>query len=615
MCGLAGQVGISMDRTLVEPMINSIEHRGPDGKGFAYGENFAFGMCRLAIIDVENGSQPVFNEDKNVTCIFNGQIYNYKSLQQSLIIKGHKLISNSDAEIIPHMYEEYGENFIDLIEGMFAIAIYDSKSNKLILYRDRLGEKPLLYSIDHNKGLYFASEIKAFKNLPIDMEVDLTALNNVLQFGYIQGNRTIYQSISKLKPGHKLRWQSGRISIEKYWKATLVKNNSNNFDNRSKLKEVFEETVAKTTQSERNLGAFLSGGIDSSLVVATMAMQASTPVKTFSIGFKEKLYDETLYSRIVSKIYKTEHTEMIIENQIEDLVLEMSKSYDEPFADSSALPTFALCKLAANKVTVALSGDGGDEAFGGYDRYRFLKLTQNLSNFNKIGLSKFGDLIEAKNPNFENRYTRAIKLIASHQSSVQNYLSLMTWVKKEHRDKIWKKELLSTIEQKSESEEIFLNHQHLNDSLNANRVDIETYLPGDLLYKVDIASMAHSLEVRAPFLNHHLFQFGISLQDKDRIGFFSGKKLLKEFASEILPSEIIKRKKQGFGIPREKWLRNELKPLMHELLNSESYKSSLWFNQHYVRLLVKDFEEGEKIDGTIWVLMMIELWARENLQT
>jgi asparagine synthase (glutamine-hydrolysing) len=191
----------------------------------------------------------------------------------------------------------------------------------------------------------------------------------------------------------------------------------------------------------------------------------------------------------------------------------------------------------------------------------------------------------------------------------------MTWVKKEHRDKIWRKELLNSIEQKSESEEIFLNHQHLSDSLNANRVDIETYLPGDLLYKVDIASMAHSLEVRAPFLNHHLFQFGISLQDKDRVGFFSGKKLLKEFASEVLPSEIIKRKKQGFGIPREKWLRNELKPLMHALLNSESYKSSMWFNQHYVRRLVKDFEKGEKIDGTIWVLMMIELWARENMQT
>lgn len=527
MCGLAGQVGISMDLSLVEPMINSIEHRGPDGKGFAYGENFAFGMCRLAIIDVENGSQPVYNENKSIICIFNGQIYNYKSLQESLIKKGHKLISNSDSEVIPHMYEEYGENFIDLIEGMFAIAIYDTKSNKLILYRDRLGEKPLLYSIDHNKGIYFASEIKAFKNLPINMEVDLTALNDVLQFGYIQGNRTIYQSISKLKPGHKLSWQSGKISIEKYWQVNLAKNNSTNFDNRNKLKEVFEETVAKTTQSERNLGAFLSGGIDSSLVVATMAKQASTPIKTFSIGFKEKLYDETYFSRIISKLYKTEHTEILIENQIEELVLEMSKSYDEPFADSSAVPTFALSKLAANKVTVALSGDGGDEAFGGYDRYRFLKLTQNLSNLDKIGLSKFSHLIEAKNLDFENRYIRAIKLIARSQSSLQNYLNLMTWVKKEHRDKIWRKELLNSIEQKSESEEIFLNHQHLSDSLNANRVDIETYLPGDLLYKVDIASMAHSLEVRAPFLNHHLFQFGISLQDKDRVGFFSGKKTTK----------------------------------------------------------------------------------------
>ena len=613
MCGLAGQVGEGTDFSLVEAMTSSVEHRGPDGKGFAQGKNFAFGMCRLAIIDIKNGNQPVYGEDKNIACVFNGQIYNYKDLQKILISKGHKLTSDSDSEIIPHMYEEYGEEFIHLIEGMFAIAIFDNKANKLILYRDRLGEKPLLYTVDENKRISFASEMKAFKKLPNKMEVDPLALNDVLEFGYIQGSRTIYDSIKKLKPGHKLSWQSGKISITQYWKISPTKSTLNANESKIELKKRFHETVMKTTQSERNLGAFLSGGIDSSLVVATMAINSSTPVKTFSIGFNEKRYDETVYSRNVAKLFKTEHTEFVISNDIEELVLEMSKSYDEPFADSSAVPTFALSKMTANAVTVALSGDGGDEAFGGYDRYRFLKITQKLSFFNKKDLEGLQNLVGKKFDNFQNRYLKALKLYTSNHDALQNYINLMTWVSKDHRDKIWKQEFLQKIDNKSESERAFENYSELNNAFKANLVDIETYLPGDLLYKVDIASMAHSLEVRAPFLNHQLFQFGVSLQDKDRIGYLSGKKMLKEFASELLPPEIVKRKKQGFGIPREKWLKQELKPLMHNLLTSSNFKSSIWFKQDYIKELVDQFENGESLDGTIWALMMIELWARENL--
>jgi asparagine synthase (glutamine-hydrolysing) len=614
MCGIYGSVGPG--RNEIKEGFNlaglSLEHRGPDESGFFLSDKVNLGIKRLAIVDVLNGHQPYSNEQKNIQVVFNGQIYNYLKLRALLEAKGHKLNSKSDGEIISHLYEEYGPDFVRHLEGMFAIALWDEKTESLFLYRDRFGKKPLLYSQDQKGNLYFASEMKALKLLfPRGTKWDLSrmSLSNYLTYGYVPNPESIFVGIFRLPPATYLEFNSQKVRLNNYWKLTIEPNEDSLEENEKKFDLLFTKAIEKRLTGERTIGAFLSGGIDSSLVVAYLSKMLADPVETFSVSFDESKYDESTYARSVSGLYKTKHHELVLsDSNVLPYFLEMFDYYDEPFADSSSLATFALCKFASNKIVVSLSGDGGDEAFGGYDRYRIFDKQSNL-----ISLAYHFKSIDRKIPMLSQilppRYARAIRNLPMDRNDYSLYNSLMQLSDLSTRSKL----LGATLPEKQsitlESQTLYRN---LAQYLQANLSDIEHYLPDDLLYKVDIASMASSLEIRSPFLDHDLFEFGISLPESQRIG-KTGKVLLHSVAGKILPNDVVFRKKMGFGIPRVQWLKGSLSPLVKEcLLSHDSILSSI-LNQDQLISVYKDFNSGSPNDALVWNLLSLEMWARKWL--
>jgi asparagine synthase (glutamine-hydrolysing) len=531
------------------------------------------GFRRLAIIDLDTGAQPMSNKDGSVWVVFNGEIYNYQELRVRLETSGHSFRTESDTETIVHLYEEEGADCFAHLNGMFAIAIWDAKRQRLVLGRDRVGQKPLVYSLKDGR-LAFASELKSLLQIPgMSRELDPIAIDEYLTYQYVPHPRTIFRSIRKLPPGCRAVYENGRFDVHPYWQPDLnYERSCEEADAIEELQSLMESSVRLRMRSDVPLGAFLSGGVDSSLVTAIMQRHSGTPVKTFSIGFAEKPYDESEYAQEVADHLGTEHSRFQVNPSGVDILSDLLWHFDEPFADSSAIPTWYVSQLTAGHVTVALSGDAGDELFAGYSRYHKVALSGRLDRLPPIkwALAKLGWLPKAATGNSlirrAQRFSNALQMPPERR-----YLDWVSIFKEQDRTSLFNDDFAASLEH-SVPFEFLRNQWNLAGSRDpvtcASLTDLTTYLPCALMTKVDIASMAHSLECRQPFLDYRLIEFAASLPLRLKYRFGQGKRLLRSSFGHMLPERIWQRKKMGFGVPLERWFRDELREMTADALLS-----------------------------------------------
>ena len=604
-------------------MNDVIYHRGPDDEGFYSDHKAGLAMRRLSIIDLAGGHQPIQNEDGALQIVFNGEIYNFQELRQKLEDAGHRFATNSDTEAIVHGYEEYGVDVVHHLRGMFGFAIWDTRQETLFLVRDRPGIKPMHYYLDDEKFL-FGSEIKSIlqcENVP--REVNLDALDRFLTFEYVFSPETIFQNIHKLPPGHFLLLKNGEIRIEQYWDNLPEVGQEQSEDYYAHhLAELLEEATKMRMISDVPLGALLSGGIDSSAIVGYMAKNSDRPVKTFSIGFEEQSYNELDYARTVSKHFDTEHYEFIIKPDAVDLVDRLVKNLDEPFGDFSIFPTYLVSKMAREHVTVALSGDGGDELFAGYDTYIadwVARAYQKLpSVLRKQAIPAMVKQIppSPKKKGLANRTKRFVE--GTMLPPELMHTRWMIFLQEQEKRQLYKGALLNSFEngdshkyirecfQRSASAETPLAQQ--------GYVDIKTYMTDDILVKVDRMSMAPSLEARVPFLDHTVMEFAAKIPTRLKLKGLTTKYILKRAVNELLPEKILVRGKEGFSIPIKNWLMNELRPLLLETLSEERVTKRGYFQPAYVKQLVQEHLDGtENHSHRLWALMMFEIWHQNYI--
>ena len=626
MCGVCGLIDYkansSFGEDIIRKMCKEIQHRGPDDEGvYINKEPLAVGLGhrRLSIIDLSSaGHQPMSNEDKTIWVIFNGEIYNYKVLREDLKKTGHTFKSHSDTETIIHLYEEYGEECVKYLRGMFVFALWDERQKKLYLARDRTGKKPLLYYHKNNK-FCFASEFTSLLTSGlIEKNIRHESLDEYLTYGYVPAPFTIYEDVFKLPPANILILKNNEVTIKPYWR--LDYGNKINISENDAVEEILrllKESVNIRLYSDVPLGAFLSGGIDSSAVVAFMSQLSSKKVKTFSIGFEDEDYSELKYARNIAKKFNTEHHEFIVKPKALEILPLLVERYGEPYADSSCVPTYYVSQQTKQFVTVALNGDGGDESFAGYERYQAM-LTAEI--FHKIPypakiliqkLSRFlPDSIDAKNK------LRRMKRFIDGASLPYNK-RYMRWVgifddgfKRElYSDKF--ANILKGANSISFIEPFLTNSDssHVLDRLL--NTDVHGYLPNDLLVKVDITSMANSLEVRSPFLDHKLMEFAAKLPAEYKLRGSTKKYILKKAIGDLLPSENVHRRKMGFGVPVGKWFREELREFLKETLLSQSLLKREYFKPEVIKSMVKDHINKRKdYSFQLWSLLMLELWHK-----
>ena len=622
MCGICGiynfQRDKAIDQYLLKQMCDVLAHRGPDDEGFYAYDKIGLGHRRLSIIDLAKGKQPLHNEDKNVWVVFNGEIYNYLELREMLLKKGHVFSTDSDTEAILHLYEEEGEGFVNFLRGMFAIGLWDEKEKKLILARDRLGKKPLHYLIENGR-LLFGSEIKSIlQDKEVKREINYEATNDFLTFLCIPAPKTIFKGIFKLPPGHILVCTPDKFFVREYWDFNfsnsqgLIQKEEYYINN---LIPLLRDSVNCRLMSEVPLGAFLSGGIDSSCVVAIMAQLCQEQVITSSIGFEEDAFNELNFAQIIATLFKTSHYEDIVRPDSMEILPKLIYHFDEPFADSSAIPTYYVSQAAKKKVTVALSGDGGDEFFAGYtsyyddiseDRVRKMIPTFVKRSFRPL-LNQYPDFLPAK------RYLNSIC-----SSFEQAFMLSRSTGMPEIKQEMYSQEFISKITGYDSFSvlEPYLKRSEGWDALSrAQYVDAKTYLPDDILVKVDRMSMAVSLEVRSPFLDHKLIEFVSNIPSSLRLHNGILKYILKRSMEGILPQEILKRKKKGFSVPISMWFKKELKTMMEEILFSPRASQRGYFNPYYVRRMWEDHQKGIKdFSSQFWCLLMLELWERAFIE-
>ncbi|MEW6620696.1 MAG: asparagine synthase (glutamine-hydrolyzing), partial [bacterium] len=586
-------------------------------EGMYINNNIGLGHRRLSIIDLAQGHQPLSNEDKTIWVVFNGEIYNYPELRDELINKGHLFTTNSDTEVIVHLYEEKGDEFVCYLRGMFSIGLWDAKAKKLILCRDRVGKKPLHYFIDKDR-IIFGSEIKSIlQDQTIKKVLNYEAVDDFLSFLCVPAPKTIFKGISKLLPAHILICTSTGISIREYWDFKFETTPGLNEDEyKENLTHLLKESVQCRLMSEVPLGAFLSGGIDSSCVVGMMSQLSEKPVITSSIGFDEAVFDELKFARLVASHLKTNHHEYIVRPDALEVLSKLVYHFDEPFADSSAIPTYYVSKMAKEDVTVALSGDGGDEFFAGYNSYQY-----NISQ----------DRIRRLIPEFIKRYIlrpflnhypkflRAKRYLTSISSSFESTLMMS----KSFYDAQMKQQLY-TDEFKSQLSgydpfvvlEPYLNRSKGWDTLSrAQYIDAKTYLSDDILVKVDRMSMAVSLEVRAPLLDHKLIEFVATIPPELRLKKGVSKYILKKSMEELVPLEILERGKKGFSVPLNLWLKKDLKNMVEETLLVPKALQRGYFKPEYIQWMWREYQKGTKNLATqFWCLLMFELWHRAYIE-
>ena len=641
MCGIAGGVwsshgsGLTIDQ--LRAMTNSIQHRGPDDEGLwiqppsphpnhllnpTWNSGVGLGFRRLSIIDLDTGRQPMGNEDGSVQIVFNGEIYNYRQLRHRLEGSGHRFSSHSDTETIAHLYEDLGTDCFKHFNGMFAIAVWDSKKNRLVLARDRLGKKPLFYWHDQDQ-IYFASELKALRTLPgFPQAINHGAIDAYLTYQYIPHPMTIYQGVHKLPPGHFLIFENGRIQIQRYWDIDWSYETQISIQQaKSELRDKLTAAVELRLRSDVPLGAFLSGGIDSSLVCAIAQKLLKTPLRTFAIGFSEADFDETSYAASVAKHLGTQHERFEVQPDAVGILDALVDHYDEPFSDSSAVPTWYLCELTRRSVTVALSGDGGDELFGGYERYRALQLSQQLQNYLPVGwLSQSRIIRSLPDSNARRSLLRRIRRFceALGQPAPQRYMNWIQIFGESARIHLYQDSFIESLP----DQDPFAFLQQAWTQANPNQrdpiscamaTDLQTYIPCDLMTKVDMASMRHSLEARQPFLDYTLVQWAMSLPLKLKMHRGVGKWLLRETFKDELPTEIWTRQKMGFGIPIAKWFRTSLKDRTIDALLGPDAKCHAIFRPDAISQMVNEHMQGRVNQGyRLWNLLVLELWLRKQ---
>jgi asparagine synthase (glutamine-hydrolysing) len=618
MCGIAGIISVTdapVHRHEIEAMCQAIVHRGPDEDGFYFAHGVGMGMRRLRIIDLETGRQPVRNEDGTVWTVFNGEIYNYKKLRSRLQALGHTFYTSTDTEVIVHLYEEYGDECVQFLRGMFALAIWDVKEKRLLIARDRLGIKPLYYTFVNDR-LCFASEMKALLELEdVSRDLDWTAVGHLVSYLTTPNDQSILRGISKLPPGHLMSVSRGgsRIKVEPYWDANFAPSSGRTEESYAEeLRALLDESVQLHMVSDVPVGAFLSGGIDSSAVVASMARASSKPIKTFSIGFKEAGFDELPAAREVAQAFGTDHHEEVLEPDALNIIDKLVWHLDEPFGDSSAIPTYMVSELASRSVTVVLSGDGGDELFAGYEKYlvemkerRFDKLPPFVRRLaGAVGES----LPEpARGKNFLTHFGK---------SGAERYLDASTLFRLSQFPRLFMPDVLQSVLPGASGFDVSKFQTKTGNWLSALQyADLKNYLPMDILTKVDRMSMAHSIETRVPLLDHKLVEFAAKIPPEMQIRDRRTKHIFKSAMKGILSDNIINRPKHGFAVPLGSWFRGRLDEFARDILLSTRSRQRGVFNSHYVEKLLSQHSTGRELELHLWTLISFELWCRKFLDS
>lgn len=615
MCGIAGVYSLNGNRLpapgIADAMCQQIVHRGPDDQGVYDNGRAQIGMRRLAIIDLAGGHQPIHNEDKSLWIVFNGEIYNFRELRRELEGHGHRFYTHTDTECIVHGYAQWGEEVFARLRGMFAIAILDLREDKLVLARDRLGKKPLYYTTTRDGTLAFASELKCLFKVPgFSPSVSKRATQDYFAMGYVPEPATIYEEVSKLPPAHVMVVAGGKTSMRSYWTPVFEpKWRDDESTLTSRLIEQLEDAVKVRLVSDVPFGAFLSGGIDSSVVAALMARNLGTPLKTFTIGFKEAEFNELDDARVVARHIGSEHHELVVEANAVTMLEDLVWYFDEPFGDSSSLPTYLVSKLAAGHVKMVLSGDGGDELFAGYTRYRKYEQLEQLRR-RTLGLAgpalrlagallpgergfRLGRIGQRLGQPFPDRYLSGVAL------NTRADLSMLL------RPEVGDMDPFGSVRHHFQRADIESDMEKILAG------DMATYLSDDIMVKVDRMSMATSIEARAPLLDHQLIEFCARVPYEYKLRNGTTKYLLKQAAARLLPAQVMQKRKQGFAIPVARWLREDLKDLMQETLSDRRFRERGIFNEQGVRQCMDDHLSGRRdCSEQLWLLLTYEMWAR-----
>ena len=609
MCGITGGVGPSAPKKqLLDAQLISLQHRGPDDSGTYVNAGIGLGMGRLAIVEIAAGKQPASDASEKIHMVFNGEIYNYRELRQELEQAGIHCRTSSESEVIINLYLEFGLDFIGKLNGMFAIAIHDARDNSLHLIRDRMGKKPLWLSQLNDGTLFFASEVRALMLARPDRTLRTNMVAEVMQYGYINAPHSAFNEITQLPPASRLTWHQGKTTTSTYWAPDFdTKVNISYKEALETTKKLIEESVSRRLISERPLGSFLSGGYDSTIVTAYMAKLMSEKVQTYSIGFHSAQYNEAHHAKQVANYLGTNHHEEILNPDPALVVEKIAHVLDQPLADSSIVPTYLLAKFARENLIVALGGDGGDEVFGGYDRYLATPILQGLNPI--LGIAKFGlGLVDKKVLGKGRKINRASSQLNRKDSLAHRFSSIHSLAQPEDLAIL----LMPGINSDAASK-IFIKEFNAGGISSFERMirsDIASYLPGDLLVKVDMATMANSLELRSPMLDVNVVEWGLSLPRKYKIKGFETKHILKDVARSLVPANLIDRPKMGFGIPRAEWLRTGMKEIVTDILTDTQATQRGWFNACEVKKVIDAHMNGEDRDSLIWPMLMLELWAR-----
>lgn len=622
ICGIINYTGKPVQEDTIGAMCSQIRHRGPDDEGiYISNSRFSVGLGhrRLSIIDLStSGHQPMSNENESIWIVFNGEIYNFKDIRSALENKGHIFRSDTDTETIIHLYEEYGTDCVNKLRGMFAFAIWDEKKESLFMARDRLGKKPLLYYKDGNTFCFASEFTSLLASGLIKKEINPEAIDYYLTFGYIPAPLTVYKNVFKLLPAHTLILMNRDISLNPYWQLDYSKKiNISIVEAEEEVLRLLKEAVRIRLYSDVPLGAFLSGGIDSSTVVAMMSEASNGRVKTFSIGFEEKDYSELRYARRIAERFNTEHNEFIVKPKALEILPLLVERYGEPYADSSCIPSYYVSRETRRYVTVALNGDGGDELFAGYERYQAMwasEVYQKVPLFIRGIISGTASLLpDSVNP--KNRLRRFKRFLEGANLPLnQRYVRWVGIFNEDLKKNLYSDDFskaVSTVDSRRFIGRFLSDSNGLSLTDTLLYTDTMTYLPNDLLVKMDLASMANSLEARSPFLDHKLIEFVARLPSEYKLNGFVKKYILKKITSGMIPQENIYRRKMGFGVPVGEWFRNELKGLLYQTILSSSFLKSGYFKQDTVKNIVEQHISKQRdYSFQIWALLMLELWHK-----
>jgi len=610
MCGICGIYGFE-DKGLSKNMCKVIRHRGPDDSGFFIDKNICLGHYRLSIIDLETGKQPIHNENHSIWIVYNGETYNYKDLKKDLEKKGHIFYTKTDTEVLVHLYEELGDSFVKKINGMFAFAIWDSNKNKILLGRDRLGIKPLYYCLIDGR-LLFASEIKSILQYEeVKREIDYQALNDFFTFRYIPGSRTIFKDIKKLLPGHILIY-NGKLSINKYWDIKFSEEEKSEQYYSAEILKLLEESVSRRLMSDIPLGAYLSGGLDSSAIVAIMSKFSEEPIKTFSVGFDEEDVNELKYAKIVADHFGSDHHELNIKYDALRILPKIIWHLDEPLADPATIPTYLMSELTKKYVTVVLTGEGSDELFAGYPHYKLLYLTHRYGKL----IPKF---LRCSMPSILSKFQNSLKLrrffnhLSNLENEVDSYLDVISVFDKREKKGLY----VHSIYKKTQNYNIdiditsYLKNDIKNYLNQIFLMDIKRWLPDDLLLKIDKMTMANSVEARVPFLDHNLVESASRIPANLKLQGLRDKYIYRKSIAGIIPKEILKRKKHGFTVPINSWLKGEFGEVALQILSEKNIKKRGFFNPNIIQKIIKNHNKSQPYyRRQFWALVVFEIWYR-----